>query len=548
MIAERPGLDAASLEVLRHALVAVAEEMNANLVRTAFSPNIKERRDCSSALFTVGGAMVAQAASIPVHLGAMPFAVRYALSVYPALEEGDIVVVNDPYAGGAHLPDLTFIAPLRWDGRTIAFAACRAHHADIGGKEPGSVAGDAREIYQEGLRIPPVRLWRGGEADEDLLRLILCNVRTPDERLGDLHAQRAACMTGIRRLQSLADRHGLPEVTAGMEQILDYAERRMRHALAELPDGVARFRDRLDDDGTGGGAVPIAVEVELRGDAMRLDFAGSADQVAGPINAVAAVTHSACYYAVRAFADPTAPANDGCYRPLEIRLPKRSVVNAAPPAAVVGGNLETAQRVADCVLGALFELVPDRAVAASQGTMNNVAIGGIDPRTGGAYTLYETIGGGMGACGDADGEDGIHSHMTNTMNTPIEALETAYPLRVERYELIAGSGGAGRYRGGHGIRRDLRVLGHAARVSLLADRRRHGPFGVHGGGPGRPGADLLLDADGESSRLPSKGSVNVAPGGILSIRTPGGGGYGAPAAVPPEDIPNARAPSGRSRG
>jgi N-methylhydantoinase B len=521
-------LDAASLEVLRHALAAVAEEMNANLVRTALGPNIKERRDCSSALFTRSGEMVAQAASIPVHLGAMPFAVRQALAAHPALAAGDVLVVNDPYEGGAHLPDLTFVAPLFSEGRQIAVVACRAHHADIGGKEPGSLAGDAREIYQEGLRIPPVKLWRRGTRDEDLLRLILRNVRTPDERLGDLRAQHAACRTGIQRLEALLDRYGITPLIAGMGAVLNYAERRMRREIATLPDGDAGFHDRLDGDGVTEEDVPITVTVRIRGERLRLDFAGSAPQVAGPINAVEAVTHSACYYAVRAVTDPTIPANDGAYRPIEIVLPPGSVVCAAPPAPVVGGNLETAQRIADCVLGALFELVPERAVAASQGTMNNVAIGGIDPRSGTPYALYETIGGGMGAARGVDGEDGVHSHMTNTLNTPVEALESAYPLRVERYELVADSGGSGRFRGGWGVRRDITVLGHTARVSLLGDRRRHPPYGMHGGAPGRVGSDRLLRADGEVE-LPSKGSVGVGPDETISVRTPGGGGYGRPA-------------------
>jgi len=521
-------MDAVALEVLRHALAAVAEEMNANLVRAAFSPNIKERRDCSCAVFAGTGEMVAQAESIPVHLGAMPFAVRQAVAVIGRLEDGDVVVVNDPYDGGAHLPDLTFVSPLIVDGRVIALAASRAHHADIGGKEPGSVAGDARDIFQEGLRIPPVKLWRRGEADTDLLRMILRNVRTPEERNGDLNAQRAACQTGVRRLRTLADRYGVPPLCAGMDAVLAYAERRMRQEIAALPDGTAAYRDVLDDDGAGGDEVPIAVAVNIRGDHMELDFAGSAPQVRGPLNAVAAVTHSACYYAVRAITDPTIPANDGCYRPLAIVLPPRSVVHAEAPAAVVGGNLETAQRIADCVLGALFRLVPQRAVAASQGTMNNVAVGGIDPRTGAAYTLYETNGGGMGAGPNADGEDGIHSHMTNTMNTPIEALEMAYPLRVERYELLEGSGGSGRHRGGRGIRRDITIVGHRARISLLGDRRVHRPWGLHGGGPGAAGEDVVLRG-GEVVPLPSKGTATLGPGDTLSIRTPGGGGYGAPA-------------------
>jgi N-methylhydantoinase B len=506
-------------------LAAVAEEMNANLVRVGFSPNIKERRDCSSAVFSASGAMVAQAESIPVHLGAMPFAVRRVIRDVPAVADGDVLVVNDPYGGGAHLPDITFVAPVFAGGALCGWVACRAHHADVGGKEPGSVAGDAREIFQEGLRIPTIRLWRGGVLDGDLLRLILHNVRTPDERRGDLEAQWAACSTGRERLCALVARHGFALLQDGMEAILAYSERRMRAEIRALPDGTSRFADALDGDGTGRGAIPIEVRATVEGDRLALDFAGSAAQVAGPINAVAAVTASACYYAVRAVTDPGIPPNEGCYRPISIELPERSVVHAAPPAAVAGGNLETAQRIADCVLGALFDLAPERAVAASQGTMNNLAIGGIDPRTGAPYTLYETIGGGTGASADADGEDGVHSHMTNTLNTPIEALETAYPLRVERYALIDGSGGDGARRGGRGIRRDITVVGHTARVSLLGDRRASRPYGMRGGGPGAPGCDRLLSDAGDVT-LPSKGSLSVPAGKTISIRTPGGGGYG----------------------
>ena len=521
------GFDPVTLEVLRHALQAVAEEMNANLVRSAFGPNIKERRDCSCALFDANGEMVAQAESIPVHLGAMPFAVRQAVREVTEPHPGDIVVLNDPYAGGAHLPDVTFVAPVFLEGRVASFVACRAHHADIGGKEPGSLAGDAREIYQEGLRIPPIRMWREGVLDDDLLRVFLANVRTPEERLGDLGAQYAACVTGIRRMQAVSERFGVTTLSRGMEAILDYSERRMRSMIARLPDGEARFEDCLDGDGTGSGAVPVVVRLRIQGERIRIDFTGSAPQVIGPINAVEAVTASACYYAVRAVTDPTIPPNAGCYRPVEIHAPRGTVVHAVPPAAVAGGNLETAQRVADCVLGALFQLVEAQAVAASQGTMNNLAIGGIDPRSGRAYTLYETIGGGTGASATTDGVDGIHSHMTNTLNTPVEALEIAYPLRVERYELIDGSGGRGAHRGGRGVRRDIRVLGHTARVSLLADRRVSRPYGLCGGEPGASGCDVLIGQAGERP-LPCKGVVSVGPDEIISIRTPGGGGYGEP--------------------
>lgn len=522
------GIDPIALEVLRHALASVAEEMNANLVRSSYSPNIKERRDCSSALFTADGELVAQAESIPVHLGAMPFSVRSALGAVREWHEGDVVVLNDPYLGGAHLPDLTFVAPVFAGAELAAFVACRAHHADIGGAAPGSLSPSAGDIYAEGLRIPPVRLWKRGDFDEDLLRLLLHNVRTPDERWGDLRAQHAACRTGIARVGDLVARYGAGLLREGMAGVIDYSERRMRGELARLPKGTAEFADTLDDDGAGSGPLPIRARVELQGDRVRVDFAGTAPQARGPVNAVLAVTTSAVYFALRAVTDPTIPPNAGCYRPIEIVIPEGSLVNPRPPAPVVGGNLETSQRIVDVVLGALAQIVPDRVPAASQGTMNNVAIGGTDPRTGRPYAFYETIGGGAGARPTGDGVDGVHTGMTNTLNTPVEALELAYPLRVERYELRSGTGGRGRFRGGDGIRRDLAPLGHTAHVSLLTDRRVGRPYGLAGGEPGAPGENVLI-RDGEEIPLPGKAEFDLRPGEVLSVRTPGGGGYGPPA-------------------
>jgi len=523
----RQAMDAIALEVMRHALGSVAEEMNANLIRSAYSPNIKERRDCSSALFDGIGAMVAQAESIPVHLGAMPYSVAAAIAAFGELAPGDIVVLNDPYAGGAHLPDVTFAAPVFCEGDLVAFVANRAHHADVGGKEPGSLAGDAREIFQEGIRIPPIRLWRRGDLDRDLLELILSNVRTPDERSGDLRAQYSACAIGISRVSELLAKHGRLRLEEAMRALLDYSERRMRSAIEALPDGSAHFEDVLDGDGVTENPVPIRVEVRIRGGEIMVDFAGSSPQVEGPINAVEAVTASAAFYAIRAITDPEIPANAGCYRPIHVIAPEGSVVNCRPPAPVVGGNLETSQRMVDVVLGALGVLMPDRAMAACQGSMNNLAIGGTDPRTGLTYSLYETIAGGYGARSDRDGVDGIHSHMTNTLNTPIEALEIAYPLRVERYELRPGTGGRGRYRGGLGIRRDIRCIGHQPRASFLTDRRRSRPYGVAGGEAGSVGENALV-REGAEIALPAKGTVTMHAGDIVSVRTPGGGGYGDP--------------------
>ena len=540
------GVDSVTLEVIRNGCEAVAEEMNATLVRTGYSPNIKERRDCSTALFDADGEMIAQAETMPVHLGAMPYSVAAAVEAFPpaTLSPGDSVLLNDPFRGGAHLPDLTLVTPVfDADGGTaVAFAANRAHHADIGGSTAGSVAADSTEIYQEGLRIPPVKFERGtgavaddgtpeGEVREDVLSMVLANVRTPEERRGDLRAQAAANATGRRRFRDLAAEHG-SDLAPALDEIKEYSERRMRAELSELPDGTYEFADALDDDGRGNEDLAIRVAVTVDGDEVTVDFTGTADQTEGPINAVLAVTASATYYAVRCVTDPDIPPNHGCYRPIEVVAPEGTVVNPEPPAAVVGGNLETSQRVTDAVLGALAEADPEGVVAACQGTMNNVTLGGTDPRGDGdsPYAFYETQGGGFGGRAGGDGIDGVHVHMSNTLNTPAEVLETAYPLRVERYELRPGSGGAGEHRGGLGLRRDIRVRGHTARLSLLAERHESRPYGLAGGDEGAGGAAYLVDDDGEElETLPAKHTRDLPAGTVVSVRTPGGGGHGDPA-------------------
>jgi N-methylhydantoinase B len=530
-VSDDPGVDvdAVTLEVVRNACAAVCEEMNATLVRTGYSPNIKERRDCSCALFGPDGEMLAQAENMPVHLGAMPFSVAAAVERFPPAEmaPGDAVLLNDPFRGGAHLPDLTLVTPVFAGGELVAFAANRAHHADIGGARAGSVAADSTEIYQEGLRIPPVKLFEAGDPNDAVFDTILANVRTPDERRGDLRAQAAANRTGVRRFRDLVERYGPDTMAAAAEEIKDYSERRMRAELAELPDGTYSFADALDDDGRGNENLPVRAAVTVADESVTVDFAGTAPQTEGPINAVRAVTASATYYAVRCVTDPDIPPNHGCYRPITVEAPSGTIVNPEPPAAVVGGNLETSQRVTDVVLGALGEAVPERVTAAGQGTMNNVTFGGTDPRSDSPYAFYETQGGGFGGRAGTDGMDGVHVHMSNTMNTPAEVLETAYPLRVERYELRPDSGGLGEFRGGLGLRRDITVRDHAATFSLLADRHRSRPYGLAGGDPGESGSAALVDADGDDlERLPPKVIRELAAGTTVSIRTPGAGGYG----------------------
>ena len=525
-------VDPVTLEVVRNAAESVAEEMNATLVRTAYSPNIKERRDCSCALFDADGEMVAQAENIPVHLGAMPFSVAAALDRFPpeSLVPGDAVLLNDPFAGGAHLPDLTLVTPVfAGHDDPVAFVANRAHHADVGGSRAGGVAADSTEIYQEGLRIPPVRLFEAGEPNESVFDLLLSNVRTPEERRGDLRAQRAANETGRRRFESLVERYGHERLGTVLDALQDYSERRMRAALADLPDGSYRFEDVLDDDGQGNEDLPVVATATVDGETITVDFEGTAPQTAGPVNAVRAVTVSATYFAIRCVTDPDIPPNAGCYRPVTVVTPDRSIVDPDPPAAVVAGNLETSQRVTDVVLGALAAADPERAVAAGQGTMNSVTFGGSDPRTDGPYTFYETQGGGAGAAAGTDGMDGVHVHMSNTLNTPVEVLETAYPLRVQRYAFRQDSGGAGEFRGGLGLRRDVEVRADSS-FSLIADRHRRAPYGVGGGKSGTVGGAYLLPdpdvTDEHATRLPGKTAGELTAGSVLSIRTPGGGGYG----------------------
>lgn len=522
-----PDFDPITLEVLRNALEAVAEEMGAVLKLTSFSPNIKERMDASCAVFDTRARLVAQAEHVPVHLGSMMRAVGPILAETGDLDPGDVIVVNDPFVAGAHLPDVTLLAPVFLEGTRIAYVATRAHHSDVGGMEPGSMPGSSTSIFQEGLIIPAVRLYRGGVLQSDVQRMILANVRTPEERRGDLNAQLAALRIGERRIGELAGRFGREPLLRGMDAILDYSERRMRRRLAELPDGVYSAEDKLDSDGRSDDPVHVRVRVEVAGERLLIDFAGSSPQVAGNVNAVAPMAQSGVFFAVKLLTDPTLPANAGVLRPLEITIPKGSFLDAQPPAAVCAANTEATQRVADTLLRAFAQIVPDRIPAASQGTMNLISVGGTDPRTGRPYTYVETICGGQGGRPHGPGMDGVQVNMTNTLNTPIEALEISYPLRVESYELREGTGGDGRHRGGHGVTRSLRAIGHEARVSLQTDRRRFAPYGLHGGQDGARGENALQTAGGETRALPAKGSLSLNAGDMVIVRTPGGGGWGA---------------------
>jgi N-methylhydantoinase B/oxoprolinase/acetone carboxylase alpha subunit len=513
-------LDPASLQVLISRLEGIATEMGAVLRRSAFSPNIKERADCSAALFTPDGELLVQAEHIPVHLGSMPASVRAAIDAFGStLAEGDQVVLNDPFRGGTHLNDITVVAPCFVGDRLIGWAANRAHHADVGGSAPGSLPADATEIYAEGLRIPPVRL------TPEVKAMLLANSRTPVERDGDLDAQVGANVVGVRRLADLTD--------APLDEVVAYGERRMRAALVALPDGLWTFEDVVDSYGPEPAqqepsAVVVAVTIE--GSEITFDFSGSASQRDGNVNAVEAVTVSAVAFALRSVLDPTIPSNGGALRPVHVVAPEGTIVNAREPAAVGAGNVEVSQRVADVCLGALAQALPAGVGAASQGTMNNLLIGGP------GWVYYETVGGGQGGRSFSAGMSGVHTVMTNTKNTPVEALERAFPVRVLRQRLRRGSGGAGSAPGGEGIERDLQVLTDAT-VSLITERRVSQPWGLAGGEPGAVGENWLLPGGDENraERLPDKCTIQLKAGDVLRMLTPGGGGWGF--AAPLSDLP-----------
>jgi N-methylhydantoinase B len=558
--------DPVELEIFKNLYHSIAEEMGAALRRTAFSPNIKERRDYSCAVFDGSGEVIAMGDHMPVHLGSMPMSVRAAIDAC-AMEPGDVVMLNDPFRGGTHLPDITLVAPVYVKGhagsgkqrerghsrhiRPDFYVASRAHHADVGGAYPGSM-GLCREIYQEGVRIPPVKLMRRGTMDADVLTMLLNNVRTPEEREGDLGAQVAACHTGAERLREVCSRYGLERARRAAGDLLDYSDELMRAFLQRVPAGEYGAEDFLDGDGISERPIKIAVEITVHpphqkrrqgavatasenADAIRgrgrprhivtVDFTGSDPQVAGSVNAVAAITYSACFYVFRCLLAEDVPAAAGLMRPIQVIAPEGTIVNARPPAAVAGGNVETSQRIVDVLLRALAHAVPDRIPAAASGTMNNLTVGGVDPRTHEPFAYYETIAGGMGARPYKPGVSGVHTHMTNSLNTPAEALEYAYPLRVRRYSLRPGSGGEGKFRGGDGIVREIEVLTDCE-VTLLADRRARGPWGLSGGADGAPGQTFITRHDSSVEPMPGKFSTRLRRGERITIETPGGGGWG----------------------
>ncbi len=507
------------LEVFKNKLVSVAEEMGVILQRTAFSPNIKERKDLSCAIFNSKGELLAQADHIPVHLGSMSTSVKSVIENC-SLQEEDMVILNDPYTGGTHLPDITLVAPVYWKGSLIFYVANRAHHADIGGISAGSMPLSVN-LFQEGLIIPPVKVIEKGTVKEDILSLILRNVRTPRERKGDLLAQIMANKAGIERLKEILGLYGVQKVKEFTQELLAYAERLMRNVIKKIPSGEYSYEDFLEDDGFGRENIAIRVKLRIHNDEAEIDFSRSDSQTESSVNTVKSVTLSAVYYVFRCLLPEEAPVNEGCFKPLRVITRKGTVIDATFPAAVAGGNVETSQRAVDVLLGALSKAIPDIIPAASQGTMNNISVGGT--WKGVEFTYYETIGGGMGGWKGGEGESAVHSHMTNTMNTPVEALEHSYPFLVREYSIRRGSGGSGKNRGGDGIVRELEFLTDVE-VTVLSERRRIPPYGLFGGKPGAVGKNYII-RKGIKEEKPSKFTEKLKKGEILRIETPGGGGY-----------------------
>ena len=520
-------VDPVTVEVIKSSLVYASEEMGIAVRNSAYSPNIKERLDHSCALFDRDARLIAQAEHIPVHLGSLPWGLKQTLRAidrqYGGAKPDEMWVVNDPYVSGTHLNDVTVIRPIFFKGSLFGFAANKAHHTDVGGMVPGSMSADANDLFAEGLVVPPMRL------DAPAIELFRANSRTPDARSGDLRAQTAGNFTGERRVYELLERYGEEVVRAAIDRLLDESEIRMRAALRTLGEGTFRYEDVLEDR-SGSPSIRIALQMTLRDGSAHFDYTGTSAQLAYPMNAVYGVTLSGVHYALRAVTDPAIPMNEGCFRPISVHVPEGTLLNPRRPAPVAGGNVETSTRNADVVLGALAAAAPDRVPAQSGGTMSNVMMGGTGPR-GRTWAFYETNGCGMGARPGADGLSGIQCHMTNTLNTPIEAIEREYPLRVTHYEFVPGTGGAGRYKGGDGLVRAIELTGGSAQLSLLAERHTVAPRGAMGGGPGHTGAHFLKKKAGTRERIPAKTTTTIEPGDVLFVQTPGGGGYGLGVAV-----------------
>ncbi len=510
------------LEVFKNKFSSIAEEMGVVLQKTSFSPNIKERKDFSCAIFNKEGDMIAQASHIPVHLGSMPMSVKSIINCME-LEEGDIAILNDPYRGGTHLPDITAVAPVYYEGEILFYVANRAHHSDIGGISSGSMP-IAESIFQEGLIIPPVKLVKKGKVNKEILEFIKSNVRTPEEREGDFLSQIMSLETGIKRIKELLNKYGKDKAIFYSKALIDYSEKIVKEFIKSIPKGKYRFTDYMEDDGLGNKNIKISVEIEIKEDEVIIDFSGSDKQVNGSINSVKAITYSAVLYVFRSLIEEDIPTNYGIMKPIKLITSKGSIVDCEFPAPVSAGNVETSQRIVDVLLGALSEALPLKIPSASQGTMNNITIGGINPETKKPFTYYETLGGGMGASANSDGESAIQSHMTNTLNTPIEALEFEYPFLITAYKIRKNSGGKGLHKGGDGLIREYKFLTDVD-ITIISERRRLSPYGLFGGENGLTGKNFVIK-DGKLIEKGGKFQEKLKAGDILRIETPGGGGYG----------------------
>ncbi len=529
-------VDPITLEVMRNACQSVAEEMGAALIRTALSPNIKDRRDCSTAIYTAEGDLVAQAEHIPLHLGLMVSVVRKTLERYPIdrLEPGDAIITNDPYISGSHLPDVVMITPVFLDGACVALLANLAHHVDMGGMVPGGMPTISTEIFQEGIRIPPVKLRKRGELDWEIMGLISNNVRTSYEMRGDFQAQMAANNVGERRIKEVIARYGVESTRFYMDEIMNYAERRMTSAIKDLPEGTFTFEDYLEGDGLTDDFLKIQVSLAIKEGGILVDFTGTDPQARGSVNSTRAVTLACVYYGLKSAIGPELPSSGGTFRPVEVITPEGTLVNPRFPAPVSNANINTSQRITEVILGALSKVIPERVPAASTGSMSIFTVGGLDPRTDEYYSYVETYGGGQGALFNADGMDGVHVHMTNTMNTPTEVIEIAYPLRVERYGLVPDSEGPGRFRGGLGLTREITTVDHRTTISIGTERRAIRPWGLEGGKPGGASATWIIEPEGDRRELPTKTTTQVESGTRIVLQTAGGGGFGDPMARDPE--------------
>ncbi|MEK3935714.1 hydantoinase B/oxoprolinase family protein [Sporosarcina sp. FSL W7-1349] len=527
---KQPNIDGITLEVMKNAFYSIAEEMGVALIRTALSTNIKDRVDCSTAIYTKHGELVAQAEHVPLHLGLMPSVVQEVLKMYPEdeLNEGDAILINDPYISGSHLPDIFMISPIFYKGELIALAANIAHHVDVGGLTPGSMSVKATEIFQEGLRLPAIRVRKGGQLDREVIRLLEKNVRTGEEVLGDIYAQLAANSIAEKRLIELVEKYSTDHIYFCMQEIMDYSDRRMRAAIQEVKEGTYQFEDILEGDGITEDPILIKVQISVKGDEIVVDFTGSDKQARGPVNSTHGVTSACVFYAVKSLLEPDVPPNAGTYRSIQIVAPKGSIVNPEFPAPVSNANSNTSQRIADAIFGALADVLPEQSMAACSGTMNGFSIGGLNHDTHKYFSYVETYGGGQGGLSDMDGLDGVHTNMTNTLNTPVEVIEQSFPLIVNQYGLVEGSGGPGKHRGGLGLMRELVLLGDEFTVTLMSDRQNNQPWGLFGGKGGATSSCTLINPEGEAVELGSKVTMPVQQNSTIRLQTAGGGGYGSP--------------------